>query len=80
MKTKLSALLLIGFVFLSTLTGCVTAVGYDGPPVYYGYYNGYYGPYYWGPSGVVVFGHPPGWHGRYYHYGPPRPPGPHFHH
>jgi hypothetical protein len=70
--------LLSGLVLLA---GCATEVGvtyYDPfPPVYYGWYGGYYGPYYWnGP--VVVYGHPHRWHGNYH--GGPRyvaPPPPH---
>jgi len=70
--------LLAGLVLLA---GCATEVGvtyYDPfPPVYYGWYGGYYGPYYWnGP--VVVHGCPRGWHGNYH--GGPRyvaPPPPH---
>lgn len=68
---------------LTILAGCATevGVGYVPPPepvVYYGWYGGYYGPYYWnGP--VIIYGAPHGWHGHYY-YGGPRhfaPPPPH---
>ena len=64
MKTQLIALLM----GVALLAGCATEVAVGPPPepfVYYGWYGGYYGPYYWdGP--VIVFGAPHGWHGHYY--------------
>ena len=68
------ALLIVNLLFISGCAAYVTPVGVGvvapEPVVYYGWYDGYYGPYYWGPSGgVVVFGAPHGWHGHYYHGG-----------
>ena len=68
MRKKLISMLL----GLSFLAGCVIAP--DPMPesvVYYGSYGDYYGPYYYGPSGVIIIGAPLGWHGHYYH-GPSR--------
>jgi hypothetical protein len=71
MKTKLISLLFTAIL----LSGCVAT--YPPPPpepvVYYGYYGEYYGPYYYNPSGVIVFGTPYGWCGHYY--GRPAPYG-----
>jgi hypothetical protein len=67
MKLKLM-ILLIG---MSLFVGCATQVAIGPfppePVVYYGWYGGYYGPYYWGPTGEIVFGAPYGWRGYYYH-------------
>lgn len=61
---------LISLLFgLALVAGCATYVGPPEPVVYYGWYGEYYGPYWWGPSGVVVYGNPPHWGGHYY-YGP----------
>jgi hypothetical protein len=67
MKTKLASLLFSVIL----LSGCIATYPPPSPEpvVYYGYYGEYYGPYYYGPSGVIVFGAPYGWRGRYY-YGP----------